>query len=129
MADFIFDDYPTIIIKYKKNFGSALEQDNYRHILSQILKSRTDNKIKILFDASKCNRPPIKYVIDKAKYMITHEPFIKHSVNKTAIILPSDSWKYYINIIFKIKKPSKPCHVTLSQDDAIAFLNSDIIDF
>lgn len=120
MATFILTNLPIVIIKFKIDFGNQDEFNDFEKRFEELLM--TNENLLILFDASRCNPPPIKYILQHGLFMIRNDNNYKNNINKTSILLPSETWKYYLDILFKFRKTTKPNLITISQRDAVEFL-------
>lgn len=124
---FNFDNYPLIIINFNNNFFKNHNMFSiYEQLLHKTLQGNNKNKLKIIFNLEKCNEtPPLSYLLYHGKFMIQHDNLYKQSICKTAIILPFDSWKTFVNTLFKIKKPQMPNIICSTMRNAILFCQQE----
>lgn len=116
--------YPMIYIRFNNQIFEDNLFNSFEQNLLNILKN-SRSKIKIMFDFLNCTEnPPIKYVFRHGSFLIEHDKLYKKSVDRTAIILPYNSWKIFVNILFTFKSPSRPNIVTLDYQEGLNFLRS-----
>jgi hypothetical protein len=122
MATFAYEG-GILVIKFFKDLGDSEEFDLFERTFSEILGRC--RHLKILFDLSDCEIAPITYILKHGYFMIKHDEYYKKNVKKTAILLPSDSWKNNLEYLFSFRQPSKPNIVSLNNADCINFLKAN----
>jgi hypothetical protein len=122
MASFILDNFPLVTIKFNENFGDEKEFDKFENILLYILKKCDNNKLKLIFDVSDCKCPSLAQIYKHGKFMIDNDINYKKSVDRTAILVPSDTWLWYIDILFSFRPASRPNLVTTDYNDVLNFM-------
>jgi len=122
MATFDLDEFPIVKIKFSKDYGGAEEYDKYEQRLGSILNRFKNNQLKILFDASECECTSIQQIYRHGKFMINNDKSYRTSVDRTGILVPSDTWISYINLLFTFRPPTRPTLITTDANKSKKFM-------
>lgn len=112
-----------------KAASSNLTLDHFRAHLSCFEELLLRNQpFHILFDLRDASLIPLEYVQEQAQFMETQQPHIRRNLISSAII--SDSWliRGGLEILFAIKKPTRPNKTFSDPAEAIAWMQTVTLD-
>lgn len=111
-----------VIIRLTGKPKSAQEVEEYLGKLEVIYQKK--QKFVMLYDASLCAMPEYRYIRMQASFMETKEAETRKYVVRTAICVSSVIARTVLQTLFLLRKPTAPCQIFGTMEEAKQWLSS-----
>ncbi len=89
---------------------------------------KQNKKFRLLYDARKIKELiPYKYISQQAKFMRDRDAETTVLIDRCAIVIKSETIRFLLKTLFKLKKPACPLYIFTDMKDACTYLKTGIV--